>query len=306
MLKVSFIIPTLNRSQELKRLLDSFACQSLKPDEIIIVDQGCGLYNFTTLQLYNSLNIKYHNVDFKSLTKARNFGVKQATGDIVGFLDDDVVLGKDYVKNILLFFDEHPQARGVQGLITYFKVGHVEKVGGSKFIYKLYNLFAKVFLLNNSSSRNKLLMSGRNQYAYDVKDVQACQWLSGIGNYKREVFDEFSFDENLKSYALGEDKLFSYSIFKKYSDSLFVDPQIKCEHHHADSGRPKDEEWVKMKVQYTYYLWKKLFYSHGFLACLSFFLANLGDLLAVFFSVLLRQNRFKFWWWHVREYIKLL
>jgi len=207
MLKISFVIPTLNRPQELKRLLDSFACQSLKPDEIVIVDQGGGLYNFTTLQLYNSLNIKYHNVDFHSLTKARNFGVKKASGDIAGFLDDDIILDKDYVKNILLFFDQHPHARGVQGLITNFKVGHVEKVGGSKFVYKLYNLFAKVFLLNNSSSRNKLLMSGRNQYAYDVKDVQACQWLSGIGNYKREVFDEFSFDENLKSYALGEDKL---------------------------------------------------------------------------------------------------
>lgn len=311
MLRIGFIIPTLGRPQELKRLFDSFAVQTIKPDEIIVVDQG-GRDNETwnsstgSRQVMEHGAVKYFAVDFQSLTKARNFGVKQANGDIVGFLDDDIVLDEDYVKNILSFFELHPSAKGVQGLITNFEAGHTQKVGGNKVVYKLYNLFAKVFLLNNSSSCNKLLKSGRNQYASRIKHVVNCEWLSGIGNYRKEVFNEFAFDEDLKGYALGEDKLFSYPICQKYPGSLFIDPSIRCEHHHADSGRPQDEEWVRMKIVYTYYLWKKLFYPQGFLAYLSYLWANLGDLLIVFFSVLFRQNKFKFLGWHIKWYWNIL
>ena len=147
------------------------------------------------------------------------------------------------------------------------------------------------------------MLSGRNQYASRVDKVINCEWLSGIGNYRRKVFDEFKFDENLKGYALGEDKLFSYPIFESYPNSLFIDPKIKCEHHHADSGRPKDKEWVEMKINYTYYLWNKLLRKRGFWAYFSYFWANLGDLIIVFFSVILRQNSFKFWWWHFLGYL---
>jgi glycosyltransferase involved in cell wall biosynthesis len=316
MLKISFVIPTLDRPQELKRLLDSFAVQTIKPNEIIIVDQS--KTNNKAIEQYNpvkstgadhwagNITIKYHTVDFQSLTKARNFGVKQATGDIIGFLDDDIVLDKDYLKNILSFFDSYPNAKGVQGLITNFEAGHAQKVGGNKMMYRLYNLFAKVFLLNNSSTCNKLLKSGRNQYASRIKKVVNCEWLSGIGNYRKEIFNEFTFDENLQGYALGEDKLFSYPIFQKHPNSLFMDPSIRCEHHHANFGRPQDEEWVRMKILYTYYLWEKLFYPQGFLAYLSYFWADIGDLLVVFFSVLTRQNSFKFFGWHIKWYRNIL
>lgn len=298
MLAISFIIPTLNRPQELKRLLDSFVAQTVRPDEIIVVNQGEFLPDYQS--------VKQCQVDFKSLTKARNFGVKQSVGDIVCFLDDDVVLDKEYVKNILNFFTIHPEALGVQGLITNFEEGHVKKVGGNVLVYWLYNLFAKIFLLNNSSSKNRLLLSGRNQYASRVENIINCEWLSGIGNYRRSVFEQFKFDEDLAGYALGEDKLFSFPIFEKYPKSLFLDPSIKCEHHHADFGRPKNKEWVEMKVNYTYYLWNKLFFKKRCLASLAYWWANFGDLLVVLFSLIIAKNNPKFLWWHIVSYWKIL
>ena len=260
----------------------------------------------STLQHFNTLPIKVYHVDFKSLTKARNFGVEKSSGDVVGFLDDDIVLDKDYVEKIEHFFSKNSEALGVQGVITNFEEGHTKKVGGNSFIYKMYNYLAKIFLLNNSSTKNKLLLSGRNQYASRVEKIINCEWLSGIGNYRKIVFEEFTFDENLKGYALGEDKLFSYPIFEKHPTSLFVDPEIRCEHHHADSGRPKDKKWVEMKVNYTYYLWVKLFKKKGLRARFSYVWANIGDVKIVFLSVLLRQNSLRFWWWHVIFYMKLL
>ncbi len=300
-MKISVIIPTLDRGEELKRLFVSFGLQTKKPFEIIVVDQG--RENLSRLiAKYQELKIVHKKVDFQSLTKARNFGVKIAQGDIISFLDDDIILDKNYIKSIESFFEERPQALGVQGVITDFEKGHRKKVGGGKLVYFLYNWFAKFFLLNNSSKKNKLLWSGRNQYASRVEDVSSCEWLSGIGNYKKEVFTEFSFDEKLKKYALGEDKLFSYPIFEKYGKVLFVDSKILCEHRHAEDGRPKEKEWVEMKITYTYYLWNKLFRKKGFLAFLAFYWANFGDLLLVLFSAFLRQNSFKFWWWHLQKY----
>ena len=302
---VSFIIPTLNRSAELRRLLESFSVQTVKPDEIIIVDQGREADNLIIKQ-FNNLAIKHQLVGFQSLTKARNFGVAKASGEIICFLDDDIVLAPDYVEKVLAFFAQFPASLGVQGVIANFEEGHARKVGGNSLVYKIYNLLAKIFLLNNSSATNKLLWSGRNQYASRVVKVMNCEWLSGIGNYRRQIFQEFKFAENLQSYALGEDKLFSYPIFLKYPQSLFVDPAIRCEHHHPADGLGKSREWVEMKIKYTYYLWKQLFSKRGFLAYLSYFWANLGDLLVVFISVLLGQNKFRFWWWHVRGYFNLI
>ncbi len=302
---ISFIIPTVQRYKDLEKLLESFVIQTKTPDEIIIVEQG-STETERLVEKFSKLSITYFNVNFRSLTKARNFGVKKARGDIIGFLDDDIVLDKNYVENVKDFFSEHTQALGVQGVITNFEQGHAKKVGGNTIVYTLYNAFAKVFLLNNSSSKNKLLLSGRNQYASRVSKIQNCEWLSGIGNYRKKVFEEFTFDESLKGYALGEDKLFSYPIFERYPKSLYIIPSIQCEHHHAESGRPKDKKWVKMKINYTYYLWKKLFKKHGFLAKMSYLWANLGDVIIVLFSILLFQNNITFLWWHIVGYISLL
>mgnify|MGYP001248745272 CR=1 FL=1 len=301
----SFIIPTVDRAKDLERLLKSFGNQTKKPHEIIIVEQG----NVTSKELvekFSSLHIKYFKVDFISLTKARNFGIEKSAGDVVGFLDDDIILDEKYVEKIEDFFRENPDALGVQGVITNFEEGHTKKVGGNTLVYKMYNFLAKIFLLNNSSTKNRLLLSGRNQYASRVEKITNCEWLSGIGNYRKIVFEEFTFDESLKGYALGEDKLFSYPIFEKYPTSLFVDPEITCEHHHADSGRPKDKKWVEMKITYTYYLWTKLFKKRGLQARLAYIWANIGDMKIVFFLVLLRQNSFKFYFWHVKGYWNLI
>lgn len=302
---ISIIIPTVDRSTSLGALLTSFEKQSILPQEIIIVHQGTDALE-DLFSVYGSLPLRYIFQEHTSLTAARNRGVQESTGSIIGFLDDDIVLDPNYISSIHSFFEAHPHALGVQGLITNFEEGHAKKVGGKRNIYRLYNFFAKFFLLNNSSRKNKLLLSGRNQYASRVQKVTSCQWLSGIGNYRRVVFDTYEFDESLGGYALGEDKLFSYPIFKDHHQSLFIDPSIRCEHHHADGGRPEEKKFVEMKIWNTYYIWKTLLSDKGVLAYMAFWWANLGDLILVFFAVLSQKSRFSFWWHHVTGYTRLL
>lgn len=304
-MRTSFIIPTVNRPKELRRLLDSFLQQTKTPDEIIVVEQGSRDVA-AVCDAYTQLPITFVFEEKKSLTHARNVGVARSTGDIVGFLDDDIILSPTYVSAITAFFASHKEALGVQGVITNFEEGHTQKVGGNKIVYWLYNVVAKVFLLNNSSSRNTLQWSGRNKYASRVSGVQSCQWLSGIGNYRRSVFDSYRFDEHLTGYAFGEDKLFSYPIFAAHGQVLFVDPAITCRHEYADAGRPEKKRWVDMKIDYTYYLWKTLFAQKGPLAWVAYWWANIGDLLTVCFSALLRQHPWKFFGWHVAGYWRIV
>lgn len=304
-MRSSIIIPTVNREQELRRLLDSFVIQERQADEIIIVEQGTKQTE-SLVKTYAQLPITWVFSDVKSLTRARNIGVEKATGDIIGFLDDDIVLDSKYIASMHQFFEKQSNALGVQGIITNFAEGHTQKVGGNTLVYSVYNVLAKFFLLNNSSRKNKLLLSGRNQYARHVQGVTTCEWLSGIGNYRKSVFEKFRFDELLKGYALGEDKFFSYQLHEAHPGSLYIDPAMKCEHHHAQEGRPKDREWVAMRVQYTYYLWKKFFRKRGIHAFAAFWWANLGDLVMAVFSIILRKNKPEFLLWHVQEYWKLI
>jgi len=283
------------------RLLHSFVSQSVVPDRILVVDQGheplTGLE-----QSFPTLPLVYHHVSFQSLTKARNVGVSLSSSDCIGFLDDDVVLSSTYVERVRAFFSVHPNALGVQGVITDFETGHAKKVGGNRLVYRVYNMFASIFFLNHSSKTNKLLLSGRNQYASRPTGIQSCEWLSGIGNYRRRVFDTYSFDEYLKGYAFGEDKLFSYRIFQDYRNALFLDPAIQCEHRHATDGRPTDKAMVRMKIRYTFYVWQKLFSSRGITAWLAYWWANVGDMFVVACSVLFGTHTLQFLWWHIVEY----
>lgn len=303
-MRITIIIPTLNRPRELARLLSSLAQQTHLPDEIIVVCQG-NMREETFRADHPHLAFIWIQETVPSLTKARNRGVRAATGDIIGFLDDDCAVEKDYVEWVLKFFVAHPSAKGVQGVITNFVEGHVKKVGGG-FLYGMYNAVAKIFLLNNSSTKNKLLLSGRNQYAARVDTVTVCEWLSGIGNYRRDVFLQFHFDELLSGYALGEDKLFSYAIYLRYPNSLFIDPSIRLVHDHAKEGRPAEEALVAMKVHNTWYVWDKLLRPRGRTAILAFWWGNVGDIFIAICAVIAGKRPFLFGWWHIHEYWRLL
>ncbi|MDH4129560.1 MAG: glycosyltransferase family 2 protein, partial [Spirochaetota bacterium] len=117
-MKISVVIATLHRENDLQILLESFLHQIIKPFEIIIVDQSD---NDNTKNLCNDyqykLPLKYHHFSIKSTTTTRNFGVKQAKGDVIAFLDDDTKLMPDYLYHIEEFYKEYPNAIGGMGKI---------------------------------------------------------------------------------------------------------------------------------------------------------------------------------------------
>lgn len=95
MIKVSIIVPVYNVEKYLKKCLDSLVNQSLKAVEIIVVNDGSTDSSQKIIDLYDD---KYPNIIALTkknggLSDARNYGMRYASGEYIGFVDSD-----DYVE----------------------------------------------------------------------------------------------------------------------------------------------------------------------------------------------------------------
>ncbi|MDG6223222.1 MAG: glycosyltransferase family 2 protein [Candidatus Bathyarchaeota archaeon] len=114
--KISVIICTYSK----KMLADVLACvasvkkQSLEPDEILLVlDPDEDLIKFYQSHLKNAVEVVIS--DGFGLSFARNMGVKKCNGDVIVFLDDDVIADENWLKNLVTNYDD-PDVVGVGGL----------------------------------------------------------------------------------------------------------------------------------------------------------------------------------------------
>jgi len=107
-INLSIIIPTINRKKELFQLLQSIkeAVGQLSY-EILIIDQNRHGYLETVLFHFKThLNIKYYNVDFTGLSKAKNFGAAMAQGKWLCFPDDDCEMLLDTVHTAIKYAEK--------------------------------------------------------------------------------------------------------------------------------------------------------------------------------------------------------
>jgi len=89
---VSVVICTLNREDPLIHVLQLLKDQTIPPLEILVMDQSRdhGPRTWTYLK-ENQHRIQYHSLSFPSTTAARNLALQKVRGDIILFLDDDVL-----------------------------------------------------------------------------------------------------------------------------------------------------------------------------------------------------------------------
>lgn len=116
-MKISVIIPTLNRCHLLARAIQSVLQQTRPADEMIIIDDGSidETAQFIKTQFPNVI---YHFQPQQGVSSARNCGIRMATGNWLAFLDSD---------------DEwHPQklALQVQALATkpHYQLCHTNEI----------------------------------------------------------------------------------------------------------------------------------------------------------------------------------
>ncbi len=112
---ISVIVCTRNRPEQLTKCLESLQKLSPSPQEIIVVDNAPTTSTTKTIVEQNP-NIKYILEPEVGLSKARNTGIHYATGDIIAFTDDDVVVHPNWLKMLIRPF-QNSQVMAVTGLI---------------------------------------------------------------------------------------------------------------------------------------------------------------------------------------------
>jgi len=111
---ISIVIPTYNAGRFMPALLDSIFKTGVEDMEVIIVDD-CSTDN--TVQSVRNYPAKVIQLQKNSgPAKARNIGVKAARGDIIFFLDSDVVVMDGTINEVKDYFDRNPSANCVIGV----------------------------------------------------------------------------------------------------------------------------------------------------------------------------------------------
>ncbi len=121
---ISVVVITRNRAEWLKDALDSLARQSRRPDEVVVVDNASEDHTGDIVRTFgDKLNVKYVYEAVRGIPRARNAGVRNATGDIIAFMDDDCVADQDWLKYIEVPFVKDPNVGVVGGRVSYDRVG---------------------------------------------------------------------------------------------------------------------------------------------------------------------------------------
>ncbi len=139
---VSIIVPVYNAEEYISDCLDSLVGQTVKPLEIIVVDNGSTDNTCSIIREYDQIHLI---IETRSgVSWARNRGAKSAKGKILAFLDSDCIANNDWLEKAFNIFNENKKIDGVQGT----SVGINRNIWAT-FFQKSYDDFLKEIVLPN-------------------------------------------------------------------------------------------------------------------------------------------------------------
>lgn len=266
MIKFDVVIPTKNRPDDLRNIMCSIDSQSIAPANVIVVDQSDNKQLITCSKKYNIIHI--HNPCISGLTEAKNIGVDSSLSDLIFFFDDDIILDANFFEIMINYFRENKHLSGICGRQKNSKSS------------TLKILFFDLFHIGDFKDIRKKCNSGK------VKNdlINTNILPGGITAYRRGIFKDYRFDENLIKYCLGEDMDFSYRASKSYKFAFAT--KALALHNHSQIGRYDPLLSFTCKVVgYAYFYKKNLKKNLG--NKFSYFWVEIGvffDALQYFFS----------------------
>lgn len=119
MKRISVVVCTYNRCDTLKGAIKSLSEQSFPKEgyEIIVVDNNSTDNTKAAVQDLMAVipNLRYIHEKEQGHNPSRNRGVREASGDIVAFTDDDVEADHDWIKELVGAFERFPDVVAVGG-----------------------------------------------------------------------------------------------------------------------------------------------------------------------------------------------
>ncbi|PIU41840.1 MAG: hypothetical protein COS99_03450 [Candidatus Omnitrophica bacterium CG07_land_8_20_14_0_80_42_15] len=216
-MRISILIITHNRGDDLKICLDSLVKQSRKADEVVIIDNGSTGGTKSVIDFFkDKLPIKYFYESTSSIPKSRNMSLREASGDILAILDDDCIVENDWTENIEFYHRKYQAVAIIQGRVIPLEA--------SSLVGKTYIAAAEAYIERN-------FFAGKSQDS----EVELPRIINGfislkkeevnrLGIYFKEEFPFFSDKEfGIRLQKIGTKVLYAPSIliYHKYKFKSF-------------------------------------------------------------------------------------
>lgn len=118
-MKISLVMATVNRTDEVTRFLEHLGKQTYRDFELIVIDQNQDDRLQPILAPYLGAFPVFHiKSSQRGAARARNLGMANVSGEIIGFPDDDCWYAPDLLDQVLGFFTSHPEWDGLTGRAT--------------------------------------------------------------------------------------------------------------------------------------------------------------------------------------------
>jgi len=178
---LSIVITTRNRKEDFLECLESVEKSNLKNInyELIVVDDNSsdGTEKLQEKDIdFDSVKI-IHNKKQQMMVRSRNIGAKNSSGKYVLFIDDDNIIDKEMISNLVSFADDHKEYGMTGPSMYYFE---------SK---KKYMDYQKISLITGKTG----FFIGNEENDYYNSDG-----IPNVFMIKKEAFEKCGyFDENL-------------------------------------------------------------------------------------------------------------
>lgn len=251
--KISVVIPTMNRLQSLLDTINYLEEPAVCPDEIIVIDQSSQeeIRNAIQANLKQSKIFCRYFYSKPSLTVARNIGLQQAKNDVIVFMDDDVRVQPDTIGNIQNIMQDS----------SISMIAGLDLNAGTEKSKLGYIFGKKSYFKRNMGHVTKAMYGRLPQKTTQRVDTQ---WAMGYFFVVRKSLVQkwgLDWDEKFVSYGYPEDLDFSYRYWraaKAEGLQCIIDPTVSVYHMVSKEWRETARTVTFMQIinrEYLTYKW---------------------------------------------------
>lgn len=200
-MQLSIVVPVYNGGAQLERCLEALLASACQAYEIILVDD-CSTDGSAAAWSARGVRV-LRLASRRGPAAARNHGASRARGQVILFVDADVVVQRDTLARVIAFFREQP---GVAALFGSYD----DAPAASNFVSQYKNLL--------------------HHFVHQRSSVQAATFWAGCGAIRRGVFQSLGgFDERKYERPSIEDVELGYRLRRK-GFAIVLDKELQVKH----------------------------------------------------------------------------
>lgn len=237
--KISIIVPVFNTELYLHRCIKSILNQTYSNLEVILIDDGSSDNSSSICDEYSILDnrIKVFHIDNSGVSKARNIGIKNSTGEWIGFVDSDDYIEPDMYETLI----NDAKKYSVDVAVCNYYID-----ADKRFCAKEYNKNKESFFLNYEDSILYLLKFDSGYTCGPTNKL-----------YNKKIVQKLKFDENITN---GEDLLFNFKIYNthKIRTSFNIIPKYSYYIRYDSACHQKSFNYKQLG---EIVIWKYIYYT---------------------------------------------